>query len=341
MTSQTASKARTRRDVTRRAFLGAAACGTVGTVAALSRGQDQSQNKAQIAITFDLEMSRHYPKRGMTEWDYQKGNLDEPTKQYSVEAARIAKERDGLIHFFCVGRVLEHASVDWLKEIADAGQPIGNHTYDHVNVLATTPEATQFRFKRSPWLVADQTPAQIIAENIRTTTIALQQRAGIAPNGFRTPGGFSNGLNDRPDVQQLLLDAGFTWASCKYPRHISGESMQEPGPEVYADIIRAQSDAQPFVYPSGLIEIPMSPISDVGAFRTKFWKLDYFLKSVRLAVEWAIENRSVFDFLCHPSCMVVEDPDFKTVKLICDLVKAAGDKAEIVGLDEIARGVSA
>jgi peptidoglycan/xylan/chitin deacetylase (PgdA/CDA1 family) len=328
-----------RQDVTRRAFLGAATAGTIGTVAALSTGQDQSQKKAQIAITFDLEMSRHYPKRGMTEWDYQKGNLDEPTKQYSVNAARIAKERGGLIHFFCVGRVLEHSSVDWLKTIAAAGHPIGNHTYDHVNVLATTPSATQFRFKRAPWLVADRTAAEIIAENIRTTTIAMKQRAGITADGFRTPGGFNNGLNDRPDVQQLLLEAGFTWASCKYPRHISGEPMQEPGPEVYADIVRAQADAQPFVYPSGLIEIPMSPISDVGAFRTKFWKLEYFLKAVRQAVEWAIENRSVFDFLCHPSCMVVEDPEFKTVKLICDLVNAASDKAEIVGLDEIARSV--
>jgi peptidoglycan/xylan/chitin deacetylase (PgdA/CDA1 family) len=341
MTTPATPSNATRQDVTRRAFLGAATAGTLGTVAALSTGQDQSQKKAQIAITFDLEMSRHYPKRGMTEWDYQKGNLDEPTKQYSVNAARIAKERGGLIHFFCVGRVLEHSSVDWLKTISEAGHPIGNHTYDHVNVLATAPEATQFRFKRAPWLVADRTAAEVIAENIRTTTIAMQQRAGITANGFRTPGGFHRGLNNRPDVQQLLLDADFTWASCKYPRHISGEPMQEPGPEVYADIVRAQADAQPFVYPSGLIEIPMSPISDVGAFRTKFWKLEYFLKAVRLAIEWTIETRSVFDFLCHPSCMVVEDPEFKTVKLICDLVNAAGDKAEIVGLDEIARNVTA
>ena len=334
MTSQTASV-----DVTRRAFLGTAAAGVIGTAAALSKDLDRPSKKAQIAITFDLEMSRHYPRRGMTEWDYQKGNLDTATKQYSLDAARIVKERGGTIHFFCVGRVLEHASVDWLKEIAETGHPIGNHTYDHVNVLATTPEATQFRFQRSPWLVADRSAAEIISENIRLTTLALHQRVGITANGFRTPGGFSNGLNDRPDVQQLLLDAGFTWASCKYPRHQSGEEKQEPAPDVYADIVRAQADAQPFVYPSGLIEIPMSPISDVGAFRTKFWKLDYFLKAVRLAVEWAIENQGVFDFLCHPSCMVVEDPEFQTVRLICNLVKAAGDRAEITSLDAIARNL--
>lgn len=346
MNGQSKSTAHTSPDITRghvsrRAFLGTAATGSIGTLAAFSRSADESRNRAQIAITFDLEMSRHYPKRGMTEWDYQKGNLDESTKQYSVDAARIVRNLGGRIHFFCVGRVLEQPDIDWLKEISAAGHPVGNHTYDHVNVRASTPEATQFRFRRAPWLVAGQTALEVIDRNIRTTTVALQQRARITASGFRTPGGFSNGLHDRQDIQQLLLDAGFPWASCKYPRHLSGEVRKEPSPEVYADIVRAQSEAQPFVYPSGLIEIPMSPISDVGAFRTKFWKLDYFLKAVRLAVEWAIEHRAVFDFLCHPSCMVVEDPEFRTIRMICDLVNAAGDRAGIVGLDEIARSVKA
>jgi hypothetical protein len=35
--------------------------------------------------------------------------------------------------------------------------------------------------------------------------------------------------------------------------------------------------------------------------------------------------------------MYVEDPNFETFKLICDLVKQAGDKAEIVGLSTIAK----
>jgi hypothetical protein len=112
--------------------------------------------------------------------------------------------------------------------------------------------------------------------------------------------------------------------------------MQPPGEDVYADIVRAQGEAQPYVYPTGLIEVPMSPISDVGGFRTNFWKLDYFLKATRQSVEWAIETGSMFDLLCHPSCMVVEDPDFATVKLICDLVQQAGDRAEIVTLESIA-----
>lgn len=296
--------------------------------------------KARIAISLDLEMSAQYPKREQTEWNFEKGNLDDATKRYSVEAAKRVKELGGVIHFFCVGRVLEHPSVDWLKEIAADGHAIGNHTYDHVNVKATKPEETQFRFQRAPWLVEGLTAREIIDRNIRVTTKALKGRAGIETNGFRTPGGFNNGLTDKPDVQQLLLDQGFSWVSSKYPAHLYGKVGETPTADVFESIVKAQADAQPFVYPSGLIEVPMSPISDVGAFRSTRWSLDAFLKAIRLGVEWAIENRAVFDLLAHPSCLVVEDPDFRIVRLICELVRAAGDRAEIVTLDRIATGIT-
>ena len=84
----------------------------------------------------------------------------------------------------------------------------------------------------------------------------------------------------------------------------------------------------------------MSPISDVGAFRTLLWKLDWFLEATRRSVEWAIQTGSVFDFLAHPSCLVIEDPEFQTIRLICDLVGRAGDRAAIVGLDAIAADIA-
>lgn len=323
--------------LSRRGFLAGAAATALWSAASGVRG-DGSLKRARIAITLDLEMSRHYPRRGMLEWDYQKGNLDEPTKHYAVQAARIVKERGGVIHFFCVGRVLEQENVDWLKGIAEAGHPVGNHTYDHVNLLAATPRETQFRFQRSPWLVAGKSVPEILRENILLTNAALNERLGLRANGFRTPGGFANGLAGRPDLQQMLLDLGFNWGSSKYPAHNAGEPKQEPTEAVFASIVAAQKEAQPFVYPSGLVEVPMSPISDVNAFRTNFWKREWFLEAIRRSVTWAIEAGGVFDFLAHPSCLVVEDPEFESIKLICDLVRRAGDRAAIVGLDQIAKG---
>jgi peptidoglycan/xylan/chitin deacetylase (PgdA/CDA1 family) len=326
--------------LSRRTLLHGVAATIAGTAFGMNRHRtDRPAPSARVAITLDLEMSAQYPKRGITEWNYEKGNLDESTKKYAVEAARVAKQRGGLIHFFCVGRVLEQPDVDWLTEIAAAGHPIGNHTYDHVNVKATTPAETQFRFQRAPWLVDGMSAKQIIERNIRITSDAMNTRLGMPPNGFRTPGGFNNGLEDRPDIQQMLIDIGFSWVSSKYPAHLTGKPHEEPTEEVYESIKQAQAQAQPFVYPSGLIEVPMSPISDVTAFRSNFWKLEYFLKAIRIAVERTIETGGMFDFLAHPSCLVVEDPNFETIKLICDLVREAGDKATIVGLDKIAGGM--
>jgi peptidoglycan/xylan/chitin deacetylase (PgdA/CDA1 family) len=293
-------------------------------------------DQALIAITLDLEMSRHYPTWEQTHWDYEKGNLDTDTKRYAVEAARRVKAHGGVLHFFAVGRVLEQENLDWLAEIHREGHPIGNHTYDHVNVKATTPEQIQFRFQRAPWLIEGKRPADVIADNIRLTSRALKQRLNITANGFRTPGGFNDGLHDRPDVQKLLLGLGFNWVSSLYPPHPHNMPGQEPTAAIIDGIVKAQPQAQPFVYPTGLIEVPMNPISDVSAMRAGRWKLEPFLDAVRRGVEWAIEHRAVYDFLAHPSCLVVADPELKAIELICSLVRQAGQAAAIVDLGKIA-----
>jgi hypothetical protein len=134
----------------------------------------------------------------------------------------------------------------------------------------------------------------------------------------------------------MLQNLGFTWVSSLYPEHAVGPARQEPTMDDVQSIVNAQRNAQPFLYPTGLIEIPMSPISDIGAFRTGRWRLDWFLNVIRQSLAWCIENRAVFDFLCHPSCMYVVDPQFRAIELICDMVRRAGDRAELATLDRIA-----
>ena len=309
-------------------------------LAARLDGQAPAADKpAQIAISLDLEMSRNFPTWEATHWDYEKGNLDAPTKAYAVEAARRVKERGGRIHFFVVGRVFEQEDIGWIKKLADEGHPIGNHTYDHVNVKATRTQDLQFRFQRAPWLVEGQSPAAAIRENIRLTNAALKSRLAVAPNGFRTPGGFAQGLADRDDLQALLLELDFRWASSKYPTHPNSPAGQEPTEEVISKIVAAQREAQPFRYPSGLVEVPMSPISDIGAFRNGRWKLESFVRTIRAAVQECIEQRMTFDFLGHPSCLYVTDPKFQAIDAICDLVANAGKRATFATLDTIAESV--
>lgn len=322
---------------TRRRFLGTTAAAVLAPAASSQeRPVAELRDKALVAITLDLEMSRNFPTWETTHWDYEKGNLNDETKRYTVEACRRIRGHGGVAHCFAVGRVFEQEDVSWLRGVIQAGHAVGNHTYDHVNVLATRAEDIQFRFRRCPWLIEGQTPAQVIRNNVHMCTAALRNRVDIAPAGFRTPGGFRDGLRDHPNVQQMLQDLGFTWVSSLYPAHAVGPQATD---EVLASIVTAQRQAQPFTYQRGLIEIPMSPISDIGAFRTGRWRLDDFLRAVRMGLEWCIENRAVFDFLCHPSCMYTVDPQFRTVEMICDMVRRAGNRALIVDLNAIARRV--
>jgi peptidoglycan/xylan/chitin deacetylase (PgdA/CDA1 family) len=338
-------------NVSRRQFLArsltgsaAAGLGLLGSIDAAAEDKlpaasdrpEPADDQALVAITLDLEMSRNFPKWEETHWDYEKGNLNAETKAYAVEACRRVKSHGGVLHSFVVGQVLEQENIDWLKEIVAAGHPVGSHTYDHIYVKATRLEDIQFRFRRAPWLIKDKSIAEVVRENIRLNNVAMKARLGIDPAGFRTPGGFADGLIDRPDVQQMLLDAGFSWVSSLYPAHPI-ELDKRPDAAMFQAIRKAHAVAQPFVYPTGLIEVPMNPISDVGAFRNGRWPLADFLKAIRMGVEWAIENRAVFDFLAHPSCLYVTDPKFETIEMICDLVKKSKGRAAIVDLGTIAR----
>ncbi len=295
-----------------------------------------NRRKARIAITFDLEMSRNFPTWEQTNWDYEKGNLDDATKRYTVTAAQRIKEAGGVLHGFVVGQVLEQADVGWLQTLITDGHLLGNHTYDHVRVTAKLLEEIQFRFKRAPWLIQEKEPIEVIRENVQLCTSAMKSRLGHAPVGFRTPGGFSNGLTDRSDLQHMLLNQGFKWISSKYASHLNGS---KPDQKIYDSIIQAQARSQPFVYPTGLIEIPMSPISDIGAFRNGRWKLEWFMEAIRLAIQWTIANRAVFDFIAHPSCLGVIDPQLKTIDMICRLVNEAGDRAELTDLERVSKSI--
>jgi hypothetical protein len=61
---------------TRRRFLAMTAAGIVGAASDLKAAEG---HKALIAITLDLEMSRNFPTREDTHWDYEKGNLKAET----------------------------------------------------------------------------------------------------------------------------------------------------------------------------------------------------------------------------------------------------------------------
>ena len=85
----------------------------------------------------------------------------------------------------------------------------------------------------------------MITANIRLAESALKERIGVVPAGFRTPGGFSDGLTDRPDLQTMLLKLGFTWVSSKYPAHPLGTVGQPAEQKVLSAIVEAKPRPSP------------------------------------------------------------------------------------------------
>src|SRR5690606_38473767 len=193
-----------------------------------------------------------------------------------------------------------------------------------------------FRFRRAHWLVAGKSTAQVLEEEILLTNAALRHRLGLERvRGFRASEEYPDGLKRLPEAEALLKRLGFDWVSTHYPP-VAVPPRRRPTPELMAAIVEAQGRAQPYLYASGLVEIPKAPVSDVAAFRTGPWALSDFLESVRRGVEWAIEHRAVYNFAGHSSVLVVKDPEFQVLALMDDLVKQAGDRAEWVIQDQIA-----
>ena len=56
-----------------------------------SKASFPTYDKAQIAITLDLEMARNFPNWEDTHWDYEKGNLNQAAKDYTVSACKRVK----------------------------------------------------------------------------------------------------------------------------------------------------------------------------------------------------------------------------------------------------------
>src|SRR5438270_4338074 len=139
-------------------------------------GRPAPRDRALVAITLDLEMSRNFPSWDQTHWDYHKGDLDTPTKRYAVEFCRRVRALGGRVHLFAVGRVFEQDSVEWLRGLVRDGHPVGNHTYDHVNVLARSRDELQPRFRRWPWLMQGRTPQRVITDQVRMTDEAITAR---------------------------------------------------------------------------------------------------------------------------------------------------------------------
>lgn len=93
---------------------------------------------------------------------------DGPHPQYTPRILSILKEHNVRATFFVVGKMAEKYP-DLLRQQAEAGHSIGNHTYHHVNLT--------------------RIPAADVAAEIKACGEVIQSITGKTPHLFRPPGG--------------------------------------------------------------------------------------------------------------------------------------------------------
>jgi peptidoglycan/xylan/chitin deacetylase (PgdA/CDA1 family) len=290
-----------------------------------------------MSLTYDVEMCTNFPYWTAV-WDHRKGAIDADSKTYVGKLNDVAKKYGVKFQYFVLGSVLEDPDLDYLKRVVDDGNPIGNHTYHHLNVKAQTIDQLQVTYRMNPWWAGDRTPFQCIRDEIHSTTLAMHQCLGVEPAGFRTPGGFETGLHDVPAVQTLLRDEGFTYASSHYEFKIE-KQRNPPSPALDAAARASVDTLQPYRYPSGLPEMPMMGLSDIWAFRVLDLDRREFLRHLLATIDHAHEHRQVLSLLFHPAVLAARDPFCEiTETLVCHAIEKPGG-CWIAGNDQIARAV--
>ncbi|MBM3477055.1 MAG: hypothetical protein FJX75_27625 [Armatimonadetes bacterium] len=286
------------------------------------------------SLTFDIEMCTNFPY-WTDVWDHRKGAIDEQTRLHIGKLADVAQTLGVRFQWFVLGAAVEADDIEYLQRLVAEGHAVGNHTYHHANVKAQRFEDLQVVYNQDPArLQGAATPFDVIADEISSTSDLIEHRLGVRPKGFRTPGGFGNGLQDAPAVQDLLKQHGFAYCSSHYDCPLPTEKpfewrVMEQG------VGESLRNLQPYRYPNGLLELPMAGISDIHAYRVRDLDRGEFTRLLEHGVEVAARDDLAFSILMHPAVQAGRDPHGETVKRVVDRTIAKG--GAVVTNDEIAQ----
>ena len=153
-----------------------------------------------------------------------------------------------------------------------------------------------------------------IRDELRQTSSAMRETLGIDPVGFRTPGGFVDGLRDCAcDVQELLKDEGFGYASSHYRFPVDPTRPRPPRAQLESAMRESLDSLQPYRYPNGLPELPPTGITDIWGFR--YLDLDRweFIDVLKHGVDHAHDNGQVLTMTFHPPCPSRQRPPLRRV----------------------------
>ncbi len=259
--------------------------------------------RCAIALSYDLEMSGGYEPNGGGH-----GRVIPEVQDYARGLCDVAEEYGAKLHFFCIGNGVEH-TLPLLNEIISRGHIIDSHTYSHFKLRSNDISS--------------------LKEELEKTNRLFEEKLGWKSTILRGPGGYQDGLDGLIDNQQVILDNGFKVVSCRHDwtvlegdrKHVLNTPRRDP----------------PYMYPTGLVEIPFQGFSDRTFFddaknvcpeKYKKWRsipwnnrnlkgwmppwtakdaLDEWIKYHRQAVDYAYEHKLLWVPCWHPLSHYLHD----------------------------------
>jgi len=217
-----------------------------------------------------------------------------------------AKDFDVPLQFCTCGMGLREFPKEH-QAIREAGHAIDSHLYTH--------------------------QVQLIDEHDRIEEELIQAEQAFAEHGLPwtgigATGMYPNGINDRPDVQQLLRGRGYQWCSSWYnlAQDLAVDQMQP-----YWLLPPGSSETDEVASGTGLLEIPCQGMSD----RHYFYDVDapaqgFADKTVAWLAE-AAEKDLVYVPCLHPGVLAKFDPDGVFVPAVLNAAKRLGTKVVTLG----------
>lgn len=291
-------------------------------------------HQSALVLTFDHEMCTNFPYRNSI-WDHRKGEIDAETRAYTQQQSTLAAQRQAPLTYFLVASALEDAEIGHLEQLAADGHEMGNHTYSHVNVTATDIADLRGIYAKQPHLIGQRDARTVICDEIRQANQLIASKLGVTPTGFRTPYGFSSGLDQQDWLRTALLAEGFQYASARYYGwDLWKEDLADAGMDenrLLADLIAAQ----PYQHTDGLWEFPMATPTDCHVFRPWRWPLDRWVNLVKRMIDLSYEHGLLLDLCCHPAILAACDPDHITLTTAIDYARSKSNGVWITTLGDL------